>query len=267
MADSTANNSFWGHLEVLRWVIVRSLIVLVSIAIAVFCFKEWLFDSVVLGPLHSDFPTYRFFCWVGQIIHLPNFCLDITQVNLININLASQFFIHMEMAGVLALVVAFPYIICELWFFVRPALHEEERIAAFPATISFVLLFFLGVAVSYFLIFPLTLNFLGNYQVSLSVPNQISLSSYISTFLSLTFMLGIVFEMPIVAYFFARIGVLSSLLMRQYRKIAIVIIMCLAAIITPSTDAFTMLLVVLPLWMLYELSLVVVARVERNSNK
>lgn len=229
-----------------------------------FCFKEWLFDKVVLGPLDADFPTYRFFCWIGQEFHFPDFCLDITQVQLININLASQFFIHMEMAGVLALIVAFPYIITELWLFVRPALHKNEKNVAFPAIISFVLLFFFGVVVSYYLIFPLTLNFLGNYQVSTAVPNQISLSSYISTLLSLTFMLGLVFEMPIVAYFFARVGFLTSTIMRQYRKIAIVIIMCLAAIITPSTDAFTMLLVVFPLLFLYELSRVVVTRVERK---
>lgn len=258
------DNTFWGHLEVFRWVIIRCLAVLVGVAVVAFCFKEVLFDGLVLAPLRQDFATYRALCSMATALNLPGLCPDISQVELININLASQFFIHMEMAGVAALIVAFPYLTLELWFFVKPALYSNERGAAVTGAVSFVMLFFLGVLVSYFIIFPLTLNFLGNYQVSATVANQISLSSYISTFLTLSLLLGIVFEMPIVAYFFARIGVLKSSFLRQYRKVAIVVIMCLAAVITPSTDAFTMMLVVLPLWLLYELSIGVVKRVEKR---
>lgn len=250
------NATFWDHLEVLRWVIIRCLAVLVGVAVVAFCFKGWLFDGLVLAPLNASFPTYR-------ALEALGFSLEIGQVQLININLASQFFIHMEMAGVLALIVTFPYLTIELWLFVKPALYLHERKPAVAGAISFVALFFLGVAVSYFVIFPLTLNFLGNYQVSPTVANQISLNSYISTFLTLSLLMGLVFEMPIVAYFFGRIGVLNSSLLKRYRRIAIVVIMCLAALITPSTDAFTMMLVVLPLWLLYELSILVVKRVEQ----
>lgn len=260
--SNSSDNTFWGHLEVFRWVIIRSLLVLMAVAIGAFCFKDFLFNGLVLAPMRQDFITYRGLCWLASATGMPDLCPDISQVELININLASQFFIHMEMAGVVALVVTFPYLITELWLFVKPALYQKERGAAVSGVVSFVLLFFAGVAVSYFIIFPLTLNFLGNYQVSEAVANQISLNSYISSFLSLMFMMGVVFEMPVVAYFFARIGVLKSSLLKRYRKIAIVVIMILAAVITPSGDAFTMMMVVVPLMLLYELSTGVVRRVE-----
>lgn len=258
------DNSFWGHLEVLRWVILRCLAVLVGVAVVAFCFKSFLFDSIVLAPLHADFATYRCMDAVATLLQMPGLSPQINEVELININLASQFFIHMEMAGVMALIVVFPYLTIELWLFVKPALFATERKPAVTGCISFVLLFFLGIATSYFIILPLTINFLGNYQVSPTVANQISLNSYISTFLSLCLLLGIVFEMPVVAYFFGRIGVLKSSFLKKYRKVAIVVIMCLAAVITPTADAFTMMVVVLPLWLLYELSIGVVRQVENH---
>ncbi len=184
---------------------------------------------------------------------------------MININLAAQFFTHMKIAFICGLVVMFPYIILEAWFFVKPALLSNEKSAAVKGALSFVVLFLSGVAVAYFIIFPLTLNFLGNYQVSETVSNQISLNSYISTFLSLVFLLGIVFEMPIVAYFFAKIGILHSEFLKKYRKVAVVLILILSALITPSTDAFTMLLVVFPLYFLYELSRWIVKKVETKN--
>lgn len=256
------DTTFWGHLEVFRWVIIRCLAVTAGVAIFAFCFKETLFDNIVLAPLRQDFVTYRMLCRLGETTGLSSLCPQIDRINLININLASQFFIHMEIAGVAALVVAFPYLTTELWMFVKPALYSHERHTAVHGATAFVGLFFVGVATAYFVIFPLTVNFLGNYQVSTTVANQISLNSYISTLLTLTFMMGVVFEMPIVAYFFAKIGMLKSDFLKRYRKVALVVIMVLAAIITPSTDAFTMMLVVLPLGLLYEVSRSVVKRVE-----
>lgn len=258
------NTTFWGHLEVFRWVIIRCLAVTATVAIVAFCFKETLFDGIVLAPLRQDFVTYRLLCRLAEALGIPSLCPQIDQVELININLASQFFIHMEIAGVAALVVAFPYLTIELWTFVKPALYSNERHVAVRGSAAFVMLFFIGVAISYFIIFPLTVNFLGNYQVSATIANQISLNSYIGTLLTLTFMMGVVFEMPIVAYFFAKIGVLKADFLKRYRKVALVVIMVLAAIITPSTDAATMMLVVLPLGLLYEVSRSVVKRVEAS---
>jgi sec-independent protein translocase protein TatC len=155
-------------------------------------------------------------------------------------------------------------LLIEFWLFASPALYSNERKPAVKGIISFVFLFFTGVIAAYYVIFPLTLNFLGTYQVSQSVVNQISLNSYIDTFLTLIFMLGLVFEMPIVAYFFAKIGILTSSFLSKYRNFSIVIILVAAAFITPSTDAFTMILVAIPLQMLYELSRLVVKNVEKR---
>lgn len=261
---SNSDNTFWGHIEVFRWMIIRCLLVVAAVAVSAFIFKEFIFDGVVLAPLRQNFITYRGLCKLSEVLSIPALCPSIRDLEIINIQLASQLFIHMSIAFVCGLIVAFPYLVLEIWFFVKPALYSTEKTAAIKGAASFVILFFAGVAVAYFIIFPLTLNFLGNYQVSIIVENRISLNSYVNTLLTLLFLLGVVFEMPIVAYFFAKINLLSSAFLSKHRKVAIVIILILAALITPSTDAFTMLLVVFPLWFLYELSRWVVRKVEKK---
>lgn len=247
--------TFWGHVEVLRWVLIRCVAVVFGIAVAAFCYKDFVFEQLILAPCNADFITYRLLGKIGLVA-------NVGQIELININLASQLMTHLSISFYLGLVVAFPYLIMELWLFVKPALYASERKPAVAAIMAFFFQFFLGVALAYFLIFPLTFNFLGTYQVSMRVENQISLNSYISTFIGLLFMLGLVFEMPIVAYFFARIGVLKSSFLRRYRKVAVVLVLVAAAFITPSTDIFTMCLVALPLWMLYEFSILVARRAD-----
>lgn len=247
--------TFWGHLEVFRWLLIRCIVLVFSIAVAAFCYKNFVFEQLILAPCNSDFITYRLLAKIGLVA-------NVQQIDLININLASQLMTHLSISFYLALVVAFPYLIVELWLFVKPALYSNERKPAVVAILAFFFQFFLGMALAYYLIFPLTFNFLGTYQVSAKVVNQISLSSYIGTFLGLMFMMGLVFEMPIVAYFFARIGVLKSSLLRHGRKLAVVLILVAAAFITPSTDVFTMCIVALPLWLLYEFSIVVTRRTE-----
>lgn len=247
--------TFWGHLEVFRWLLIRCIVLVFGIAVAAFCYKDFVFEQLILAPCDADFITYRLLGKIGLVA-------NVQQIDLININLASQLMTHLSISFYLALVVAFPYLIVELWFFVKPALYSNERKPAVVAILAFFFQFFLGMALAYYLIFPLTFNFLGTYQVSVRVVNQISLSSYIGTFLGLMFMMGLVFEMPIVAYFFARIGVLKSSLLRRGRKVAVVLILVAAAFITPSTDVFTMCIVALPLWLLYEFSIVVTRRTE-----
>ncbi len=247
--------TFWGHVEVFRWVLIRCVAVVFGIAVAAFCYKDFVFEQLILAPCNADFITYRLLGKIGLVA-------NVGQIELININLASQLMTHLSISFYLGLVVAFPYLITELWLFVKPALYASERKPAVAAIMAFFFQFFLGVALAYFLIFPLTFNFLGTYQVSMRVENQISLNSYISTFIGLLFMLGLVFEMPIVAYFFARIGVLKASFLRRYRKVAVVLVLVAAAFITPSTDVFTMCLVALPLWMLYEFSILVARRAD-----
>ena len=197
------------------------------------------------------------------MLSIPSLYPQIQEITIININLAAQLFIHLSISFYIGLIIGFPYLMIEFWLFASPALYPKERKPAIKGIVSFALLFFIGICIAYYVIFPLTLNFLGTYQVSQSVANQISLNSYISTFLTLIFMLGLVFEMPIVAYFFAKIGVLKSSFLSKYRKVSIVVILILAAFITPSTDVFTMLLVAVPLQLLYEISRLVVKRVEK----
>ena len=236
---------------------VRCLILLSGLTVFFFCCKDFVFGKLIFAPCDSGFFTYR-------LLYACGFTLRTGEIRLINIHLASQLMTHLSVSLYLALVAAFPYLMAEMWFFVRPALKVNERRAAAVTLLLFFFQFFLGIALAYFLIFPLTVQFLGNYQVSLQVENQISLSSYISTFVGLLFVMGVMFEMPIVAYFFARIGVLRYRLMRRWRKAAFVLALVAAAFITPSTDAFTMFLVSLPLWLLYEVSVAVVKRAENR---
>lgn len=250
----------------MRWMIIRSLAVVVILAVIIFTFKDFVFGSIIFAPTRPDFVTYRAMCRLSDLIGIAALCPQVSQVNLININLASQLMTHLSVSFYLAIIIALPYLLTEIWFFVSPALYSSERKPAIVAVIAFFLQFFIGLALSYFLIFPLTFNFLGNYQVSPEVTNQISLNSYISTFNGLMLSLGLVFEMPIVAYFFARIGVLKASHLVRFRKIAIVASLTLAAFITPSTDVFTMCLVALPLYLLYEFSRLVVKHVENKAS-
>ncbi|MDL2228436.1 twin-arginine translocase subunit TatC [Odoribacter sp. OttesenSCG-928-L07] len=258
--------TIWQHLEDLRWTLARSIIVVLILTVVAFIFKDFVFNSIVLAPCNNSFISYKI---INNILHTfsPEVNIMTDNVKLININLSAQLFIHLSISFYLGLIVAVPYIITEIWLYVSPALYFKEKKPAAKGIISFVFLFFLGVFIAYYIIFPITLSFLSTYQVSESVPNQISLNSYISTFLSLIFMIGLVFEMPVVAYFFSKIGILKSALLKKYRKVAIVIILILAAIITPTTDIFTMILVALPLQLLYECSILVVKKVEKGREK
>lgn len=242
-----------------RWLLIRCIVLIVVLAVAAFCYKDFVFEQLILAPCNADFVTYKLLSKIGLVANVQH-------IDLININLASQLMTHLSISFYLALVVAFPYLIVELWLFVSPALYRHERRPAIVTILAFFLQFFLGMALAYYLIFPLTFNFLGTYQVSERVVNQISLNSYIGTFIGLLFMMGLVFEMPIVAFFFARIGVLKSSLLRRGRKVAVVLVLVAAAFITPSTDVFTMCLVALPLWLLYELSIVVAQKAEVKQN-
>jgi len=256
--------NFWGHVEVLRWVLIRCLVVVFGMAVAVFCFKDFVFDGIILAPVNADFVTYRLMCRLSKLTGIEGLCPQLGGVEMININLAAQLMTHLRVSFYLAAVVAMPYIIMEIWLFVKPALYSNEQRPARYAIVAFFFQFFLGLALAYYIIFPVTFNFLANYQVSERIANQISLNSYIGTFLGLMLTMGLVFEMPIVAYFFAKIGVLKSSFLKRYRKVAFVVVLVLAAFITPSTDVFTMSLVALPLYLLYEFSRVVVSHVERT---
>ena len=259
MAVDTDKQSFWEHLDVLRVAIVKIVAVAVVFGIAAFCFKDELF-AVVLAPKNDGFVTYRLFnriaAWAGG--ETGSFA-----VQLINTGLAQQFIIHMKTALCAGVLCASPYILYQLFRFVSPALYANERKYVVRVVGGGYALFVVGVLVSYFLIFPLTFRFLGTYQVSGEVANLITLDSYISTLVLMCLSMGIVFEIPILSWRFVKLGFLSADFMRRYRKHAIVIILVVAAVITPTSDVFTLSLVALPMWLLYEVSILLVDRVKK----
>lgn len=255
MADQLQEMSFWDHIDALRAVLIRIVVVLVVAAIGLFCVMPYLFDQVILAPCHGDFALYRLFeRMTTSVSWLPQFTTEGFQVELINIKLASQFFIHMSSSFWLALVLTFPFVLYQLWTFVAPALYPRERKGVRTAFLIGCIMFFLGVAVGYFVVFPVTLRFLADYHVSQLVPNQISLDSYMDTFLMLIFVMGVIFELPLLAWLLGALGVLHRGFFRTYRRHAIIVLLVLAAIITPTGDPFTLMVVFLPIYMLYEVS-------------
>lgn len=254
------NLSFGGHLEELRRMLLRVLAVVSVFAIVIFCFKEWTF-SMLLAPSQWDFVTYRyierFLHWLGS-----SFCFSEYHVNLIATELSSQFMTHVTAALYLGLLAASPYVIYELFRFVTPALYEKERKYSVRVAVIMYVLFIVGVLMSYFILFPVAFRFLGTYSVSDMVESNITLHSYIGTFTTLTLIMGLVFQLPVIAFFLGKIGVVKSDFLKKYRRHALVVIMVVAAIITPP-DIMTLVLVTIPLYLLFEVSILILKRMEK----
>ena len=255
--------SFWDHLSELRWRLIRSVVVVIALGVVAMVNSDFVFDQIILAPLHPDFITTRLLCAFGHWVNTPQLCLDNSSLHLINITMSGQFMTHMYISLMAGLVVGFPYITWELWKFIKPALHENERRFSSGVVVIISGLFLLGAAFSYYLLVPLTINFLGTYQVSGSVENQVALSSYISTVASLTFSVGLVFELPVLVYVLARLGIVTAKLMRSFRKVMFIIILVVAGIITPP-DIFSQIMVTLPLVGLYEIGIMIAARVDKQ---
>ena len=252
--ESLERMSIWSHIDALRSLLLRSAAVLTLFAIALFSIMPRLFDNVVLAPGRGDFFLYR---WLGTIAAdnplMPDLAPDPAfNVQLININLASQFFTHMTASLWAALVLSFPVIMVLVWQFIAPALYRGERRSVVKAFIFGTLMFYLGVVVGYSLVFPITLRFLAEYQLSSQIVNQISLDSYMDNFFMLILMMGIVFELPMLAWLLGKIGILKRDFFTKFRRHAIVVLLILAAVITPTGDPFTLMVVFLPVYMLWE---------------
>jgi sec-independent protein translocase protein TatC len=264
--DNDKEMTFLQHLEELRWHIIRSVIAVVTSAVVAFLNKKILFDEIIFAPSRPEFITNRLLCRLSEKIHSPSLCINQTPVDLINIKMAGQFTTHINISLVAGLIIASPYVLWEFWNFFKPALYDKERVHARGAVFSTSFLFFLGVVFGYFVLAPLSVNFLVSYSVSELVHNTINLRSYIGTVSSVVLATGLAFELPIVAYFLARIGLITPEFMRKYRKHSIVVILIIAAIITPP-DVFSQTLVAIPLLILYEISILIVAGVVRKRKK
>jgi sec-independent protein translocase protein TatC len=249
--------SFWDHLEELRGVLVRCVVAWLACAAAAFCCRDMLF-AFLFAPAHPDFITYR---WLNRLAgHWSMGTVVFDSPSFINTQLAAQFTTHMQVAALAGLVIAFPYLLWQLYGFVAPALYAHEKRAAGRIIGFGTLLFLCGVVLNYLIIFPFAFRFLSAYQVQPEVVNQIALDSYVSTLLVLSLLMGVLFEMPMVAWALGKAGLIEAEWLKQYRRHALVVLCILAAVITPTGDAFTLLLVTLPLYLLYELSIVLVNR-------
>jgi sec-independent protein translocase protein TatC len=265
--DSEKEMSFLDHLEELRWHLVRSALAILVFAIAAFIFKDIIFDGILLAPKRVDFVTARLMCQLGKHLNVGGLCINQQSFELINTDIAGQFTSHMYVSIIAGIIIAFPYILWELWSFVKPALHINELKYTRGIIFFTTFLFLCGILFGYYIITPLSLNFLGSYQVSPEVQNRISLDSYMGIVTNISLAGGITFELPIVVYFLTKIGLVGPDFLRKYRKHSVVVMFILAAIITPSTDVTSQVLVALPLILLYEVGIWVSISVSRNNKE
>jgi sec-independent protein translocase protein TatC len=256
--------TFWGHLEELRGHLIRSASSIGIFALLAFLNKEFLFSKVILAPKETYFFTNRVLCDLAERFSVPALCINANPVQIINIDMAGQFTTHIVTSLVAGLLLSIPYVVWEIWRFIRPGLTPKEQSNSRGAVLVISGLFITGVLFAYFLIVPLAVNFLGSYQVSAMVANQIALRSYISTVTTLTLATGLVFELPVFVYFLSRVGILTPEIMKKQRKLAFVLVIILAAVITPP-DVFSQILVSIPLFVLYEISIGISARVQKNA--
>lgn len=254
--------SFLEHLEELRWTLIRAFIAILLGAIGLFFAKNWLFDYVVLAPKDQDFLTYQLFCDLSNALHLGDkLCLGDIPLTLQNITMSGQFSTHIVVSLIGGFILAFPYVVFEAWRFLKPGLREGEKKLARGIVFYASLLFMSGVLFGYYLIAPLSVQFLGGYQVSEAVANQISLNSFITTVTTVTLASGLVFQLPIVIYFLAKIGLVTPAFLKKYRKHALVVVLILSAVITPP-DITSQILVALPILLLYEVSIIIARKIQ-----
>lgn len=258
ISESTDNLTFWEHLDVLRTSLFRILGFIFVAFVGSFIIMPYIFDDFILGATSSDFFLYKIFASIGHLPFTPDFSDADFKVDIININVASQFMTHMSTSFWMSVIISFPYILYEIWRFIRPALLPEETKNVSTAFLFGTFMFFLGCSIGYTLVFPLTFRFLTQYTLGQEIVNQINLNSYISMFLMLIMVMGIVFELPLLAWVLSKLGLINKNLLKKYRRYAVVALLILAAVITPSGDPFTLMIVFLPLYFLYELSIKVV---------
>ena len=257
--------SFLDHLEVMRWHLLRSIAAIVILALVAFVFKDIVFDKIILAPKEPPFPTNRWLCQLGELLGLERICINQNPFSLQTVKMAEQFSMHIIVSLIAGIIVAFPYIFWEFWRFVVPALYDKEKKTASGAVFYTSLLFIMGVAFGYFIIAPLSLNFLGNYKVSESVISAPTLRSYVQTITSVVLAAGIVFQLPMLVYFLSEVGLVTPDFLKKYRRHSIILIVALSAVITPP-DVFSQILVAFPLMILYEISIGISRRIVRKQD-
>lgn len=262
-----AEMSFFGHLEALRWHLMRAVLAIVVFAIVAFSNFDFIYKKIINAPFEPDFWSYRFFCYLGTVFHIGGFCINKINGEIVNNEMAGQFMLQLNSSMIIGVILAIPYILWEIWRFIRPALLENERKAARGFVFYSSALFIIGILFGYYILMPESVVFLASYTVSPNIKNLFTMSSYLSLISTVTLLTGIVFELPVVIYILASIGVMSAAFMRRTRRYAILIIMIVGAVISPSPDVLTTTLATIPLLVLYEVGILIAAMVEKRRNK
>lgn len=263
-----AEMSFFDHLAELRIHLVRASIAIVFFTCICFYYYDFLFDTIIMGPHKTTFWTYQMMCRIGEYFNMgPGFCITNIPGKIINTEMAGQFTLQINSALIIGVILGFPYLLWEIWRFIKPALKDNERRSATGFVFYATVLFIIGILFGYFIVAPLSINFLSNYSISPDIENTITIDSYFSSVATLTLCSGAIFELPIVIYILSRLGIMTPKFMREKRRYAIVIIFIIAAIVTPTPDIPTMLTVSFPLFLLYEISIMVSGRVEKKKLK
>ena len=264
--DEPGEMSFLDHLEELRWHLIRSLTAIFVFAIAAFVSKGIIFGEIILGPSKPSFWTYRMLCNLSKILSSDALCISELPFIIQSRQMTGQFSMHITSSFVIGLICAFPYAFWEIWRFVKPGLYDKERKAATGATFYVSLLFFMGVFFGYFVVTPISINFLSNYQIDPSILNEFDIISYVSTVTTLVLACALLFQLPIVVYFATKAGLVSSSLLKTYRKHSIIVILMLSAVLTPP-DPFSQVLIAIPLGLLYQLSILIAVKLEKKERK
>lgn len=264
--SSEKEMSFLDHLEELRWHLIRSTIAVVLAATVAFLMKDFIFDTIIFGPKKASFPTYRLLCKSAQFLGFDSFCFAELPFSVQSRTMAGQFSAHIWTSITAGFIIAFPYILSEFWRFVSPGLHRNERRSARGFIIIASLLFFIGVLFGYYVVTPLSINFLGSYQVSAEVLNEFDIGSYIALVRACAISSGLIFELPIIIYFLTKIGLVTPEFLRKYRKFALVIVLIISAIITPP-DIASQIIVAVPVVVLYEISIYISKAVVKRQKK
>lgn len=261
MENPDAEMGFLDHIEELRWHVIRAAIAIVAFAILALVYQEWIFKNIIFAPKNADFPTYHFFCWLSE-----KTCFSPPELPLITRELGEQFFIGITVSIYLGFIVSFPYVFYEFWRFIKPGLHENEKRVASSLVLATSLLFTTGVLFGYYIISPFAITWLGSYTVGVEAVNSPTLASYVNYLTMFTLPTGLAFELPIVVFFLAKTGIVGPKIMKKYRRHALLVIFIVAAIITPP-DALTQILVGIPVYILYEISIIIADKVIRQKEQ
>jgi sec-independent protein translocase protein TatC len=256
--------TFIEHLEELRWHIIRSVAAILVFMIVAWVFRGEIYHNVILGPSRTDFWTYRKLCELAKYTNISSLCVDKLNFSLMSREVAGQFMMALTSSAIIGLLVAFPYVFWEIWRFIKPGLRITEKKAATGSVFFVTALFFMGTMFGYYVVAPFAINFLVNFQIDPSIENQFDIQSYISVLATLTLACGVTFQLPMAILVLTKIGVVTPKFLQEYRKHSIVVILVVAAVITPSPDMISQILVAIPLYILYEISIVVSKRIYKR---